>query len=59
MKKFDGYGKAIAAAITIIVVTIRYFIPDIDEAALYSVVGTIVTYILGVSAVEYAEKRDK
>lgn len=59
MKKLEGYGKAIAAFITIIVVAIRYFIPDIDEAALYSVVGTMVTYILGKSAVEYAEKRDK
>ena len=47
------------AVVGMIVVVIRYFLPEIDEASLYSIVGVIVAFILGTSAVEYAEKRDK
>lgn len=52
-------AKFQAAVIGIIVVIIRYYLPEIDEASLYSIVGVIVAFILGTSAVEYAEKRDK
>jgi uncharacterized ion transporter superfamily protein YfcC len=48
-----------AMAVGLIVVVIRYYLPEIDEASLYSIVGVIVAFILGTSAVEFAEKRDK
>jgi hypothetical protein len=51
--------KLQAALVGFLVVVVRHFIPEIDEAALYSVVTVVVAFIMGTSAVEYAEKRDK